>query len=217
MKRKNIIIAFVIITLSATQIMALEFNVDKEITKEIKTTVTQELNTQTQKGQELPDYKSLNQQMINELEEAIKQNKGDGYIRFLEDYKEFLVKLNTVQIYSPANASYIFKLIKKLDYGTQYLMDDDRKKYVNFLCNQDRYFLKSKNSIVNISFLIQKGLSESSPDYNDYYFDLIRCARKQKPEKIKLHKNNGFWKFLNSSEYEKAVLEGFQSEAAAGK
>lgn len=215
--KKTSIATLAIIALSATQIMALEFNVDKEMEQEIKTTVMQELTNQTQKGQEIPDYESLNQKMINELEEAIKQNKGNGYVRFLEDYKEFLAKLNTVRIYSPRNAGIIFDLIKKLDYGTQYLLEEDRAKYVDFLCNQDRYFLKSRKSIVNMAFLVQKGSSKNDLDYNDYYFDLIRCARKQKPVKTKIHKNNAFWEYISSPEYLKEVGEGFQSEAAAGK
>ena len=126
-------------------------------------------------------------------------------------------ELNTIRIYSPRNAHEIFDLIKKLDYGIQYLLEEDRAKYVDFLCNQDRYFLKSKNASVNMSFLTKKGSSKFDTDYNDYYFDLIRCARKQEPVKIKLHKNNTFWKYITSPQYLEEVGQGFQSEANAGK
>ena len=113
--------------------------------------------------------------------------------------------------YNKNNKEDILFDIRRLDNYLQYIPSNERKKYVDYLCKKDRYFLKAKNSIVNMTFLVNK----SKADIREG--DLLKCVREQKPEKIKLHKNDSFWKFLNSSEYEEEVLKGFESEAAVGK
>ena len=223
MKKINLLAIFAIFTLSATTVMAHqqfnieEFNTDtvKETQPQLQKIIEQELNTYKQSKDELPDYQSLNQQMINMIQEAINENKGTEYSRFLEDYKEFLS-----EVYHPRNFN-LSDLIKKLDFGTQYISNDDRTKYVNFLCNQDRYLLKSKDSIVNMAFLTKKELAYDQ----DYRFDLIRCLKKQEPVRIKLHTfrnkisnflhNPKIKEFFNSPEI-KEVGQGFQAIENSG-
>ena len=239
MKKINIITALAIIALSATQIMALELdsNATKEITQEVKATITQELAAQAQKGQEIPDYQSLNQQFINKLEKAATASKyqtweecpdcdehypSEGvwtanthssvkevYDKALENYKNLLEALDTTIRYSKKNEKEIIRLIAVLDDNIGLISSDERYEYVNFLCKQDRYFLKAKDSVVNMRFLVKKN-DEYPIKYSISY---LNCAN-QAPERIKAHT---FWKYITSPEYLQEVGEGFQSEAAAGK
>lgn len=245
MKKTNIITALAIIALSATQIMALELdsNATKEITQEVKATITQELATQAQKGQEIPDYQSLNQQFINKLEKAAAESKyetkaecrdcfesepsvgtwwTDGthssvkevYDNVLENYKNFLEALSTKIRYNKKNEKEIHGLINSLYQSIKLISADERDEYINFLCKQDRYFLKAKDSIVNMSFLYKEELAESSNEEYRSDYPLVKCLREQEPVKIKVH---SFWKYITSPQYLQEVGEGFQSEAAAGK
>ena len=234
MKRKNIVAALAIIALSATQVMALELNIDadQEMTQEITATVTQELNTQAQK-QELPDYAKLNQMFIDKLEKAAAESEyqtwaecpdcvehypSEGawttdthssvkeiYDETLANYKNLLETLNTKTRYNKKSQHEIRSLIATLDRSIKEISADERDEYVDFLCGQDRYFLKAKDAVVNMAFLVD-GNKEFTLSYLDCIF--------QEPEKVKAHT---FWKYLNSPEYEKEVLQGFQNEAAAGK
>ena len=192
MKRKNIIVALAIIALSVTQIMALELNtpINKEMTKEIKATITQELASQAQQGKELPDYKNLNQMFIAELERRAFKNSSGAltglFVQELHYYHHLLNTLETQMEYNKNNKEDILFDIRRLDNYLQYIPSNERKKYVDYLCKKDRYFLKAKNSIVNMTFLVNK----SKADIREG--DLLKCVREQKPEKIKLHKNDSF-------------------------
>lgn len=203
MRRTNIIATLVIIALSATQIMALESNIDdnKEMTKEISTTITQELNTQAQK-QELPDYAKLNQMFIDKLEKAAAESEyqtwaecpncvehypSEGawaanthasvkevYDKVLENYKNLLEALNTKTRYNTKNEKEIHWLIAKLDDSIKEISSDERNEYVDFLCVDDRYFLKVKDSVVNMPFLVK-----NNKEYTLSHLDCIF----QEPEK----------------------------------
>ena len=239
MKRTSILAALAIIALSATQVMALELNIDadQEMTQEITATVTQELNTQAQK-QELPDYAKLNQMFIDKLEKAAAESKyetkaecpdcresepsvgswwTDGthssvkevYNEVLANYKNLLEALDTTRRYNKKNEEEIIRLISVLDESIKFISPDERDEYVNFLCKQDRYFLKAKDSVVNMRFLVKK--NDEYPI--NYPISYLNCSD-QEPVRIKAHT---FWKYLNSPEYLKEVGEGFQREAEAGK
>ena len=222
MKKTNIIATLAIIALSATRVIALELNttINKEMTQAINATVTQELASKTQKGQELPDYKSLNQQFIDKLEKAAAESNyqtrkecpncvtsvKEIYNEVLENYQNLLKALSTITRYNEKNKKEIIRLIYVLDDSLshiKYSYYDERSEYVDFLCKQDRYFLKAKDSVVNMRFLVK----------DDDSMSYLNCGS-QEPVKIKAHT---FWKYLNSPEYLEEVGQGFQSEANAGK
>ena len=238
MKKTNIIATLTIIALSATQIMALELNIDadEEITQGIKATVTQELNSQAQENQELPDYNSLNQQFINKLEKAAAESEYETinecycwsrvggsleinsfhppvkeiYDDVLASYKNLLQTLGTIRKYNKENREKILDLISQLDSSIHKISEDERSEYIKFLCEKDRYYLKAKDSIVNLAFLIDK----ENPFLSLRFSGELGFYCAQEPVKIKVH---SLWKYITSPEYLEEVGQGFQSEVNAGK
>lgn len=216
MKKKNLIATLAIIALSTTAAVALELDTDamNEMTPEIKATVETEVNAQTREGQEIPDYKSLNQTFINKLEKAAAESKyqtkeecpdcinymgSEGsflanthssvkevYDETLKNYKKLLETLDTKTRYNKKDQQEIISLIKMLDTSIKEISSEERYKYVNFICKQDRYFLKAKDSVVNMSFLVS--------DNEEFRLSYLNCIDEE-PLQIKAHT---FWEKLSN-------------------
>ena len=254
MKKKNLIAALAMIALSATSVMALELDADatKEIAQEVQANVEQTVNAQAKDLPELPDYKSLNQTMINILQEQInkleewEKRNVDQYIKEKEEehgmpyilggveqfdlditpalrtnrdpdnalvaYKNLLTILKTKKRYTDKDRKEINNLINELAFRVGILYE--RSKSVNFLCKQDRYYLKAEDSIVNLAFLFDEKAFNSYGIIDGF---LLNCIKEQEPIQIKVHSfRRAVSNFLHSSEGQE-VLDGFQNEANAGK
>ncbi len=235
MKKTGIVVALAIIALSATQVMAQKLDVAEEL-KQKQTLIIYE----AQKKEELPDYKSLNQQFIDKLEKAAAESEyqtikewpeyngtfipytrphppiKEVYDKVLNAYKELLNALNTMEEYNEENRWEIEDLFRNLDVSIEDISSDERQEYVDFLCHQDKYFLKAENAIVNMAFFASK------PHWAymvQRYKDLFSCVAFEEQEKYTLLKSQEikvktfwktFWESLNSINLEE-VGEGFKA------
>lgn len=216
MKNTNIIAALAIIALSATQVMAYQFDnyeVDKELTKNINTSIQNTVNTQYQEQQG--------------------EDENDPYVVYLHAYLDLIYLMDDTSLFTKHKKTVrqeIFTVINNLSEAILNLPEYNPNDYYsvaehvisideNLSRNLFLYFGKK----VTLQELFDFAIKNKSIKYdeNTPVVKILDIQKKlngyedKNPSKI-----HAFWKdianWLKSPEG-KSVLEGFQSEAAAGK
>ncbi len=226
MKRTSIIAALAIIAFSATQVLAYQFDnyeIDKELMKDINTSIQDMVNTQYQ-------------------EQQVK-DENDPYKVYLHAYLDLIFLMDDTSLWTKRKKTVrkeIFTVINNLSNAILNLPEYNQENYYsiaehvlsidqNLSHNPFVYFgravtlqelfdyaIKNKSIVYDENtpvvkiLAIQKKLNDEENENNSE-------MNNQKTSVGKLH---NFWKgiseWLQTSEG-KSVLEGFQSEAAAGK